>query len=838
MQILGHEINIPFPPTNEQLAVCKEVKEGTRNILIDAKAGAGKTSTLKLIVNLILAINPNARILLLAFNKSIVKELQIVMPKGVDIYTSHSLGFQLQRRQATSEGRKIKLENNKAYQTVSELLKNVTFDEGIDPKGFASNVMKLVDLGMINLIQESKELVAVAEHHSIELLGTECDYAYQAIQIMQKDKNNISFTEMIANCYYDKNIKFPNFDFVLGDECQDFNKAQQHIALQCAKPDGRTIFVGDPHQCQPKGTMVHMSDNTIKPIEDVKIGDRLIGYSSRSKCSVTGRYSTERKYQTYGHNAPTVLDKKSHVHIGKMIEIRTLDKVSKYTSDHICYAKFVETEEPKYSLYLMQKGENFRIGIYKILGDSKGNFGINAKSRVEKADKTWILDIFETREQAYLYEQLMSYKCGIPQTIFTYNNQKKSKLDQSQIDEFWELYHCNIAGVSSCLEFFNKDIKYPFWEKGGNNYNGTKSFKEHRACNLFAKYMAVGLLNKTNKLTSQAIESVIVTEEETLVYSLDVSKTKNYFADGILTHNCIYGFAGADTESFNVLKSLPNTVKLPLNKCFRCSKEIIEYARKETGSSIVAFEKNIQGVKPDYKSCRDIKQGDFVMCRNTMPLVKLSYHFLNKGIKSFLNGIDISKIILKLIYKSNCKTFKQFEKYTKDELRKKKLQVAKSNNVSMEEAEETSTYRNFKEKFDIIKVIQSQKGITNMLDVESEIKRIFSDKNKEGIQLSTIHRAKGLEFDTCWILAPELIPSKWAKKDWEKKQENNLLYVAITRAKKELWFVSDFDPNEGYVGNDYEEEDQNEKYQDWIQRNKLSKETISKKLEEAIKKLL
>jgi hypothetical protein len=37
------------------------------------------------------------------------------------------------------------------------------------------------------------------------------------------------------------------------------------------------------------------------------------------------------------------------------------------------------------------------------------------------------------------------------------------------------------------------------------------------------------------------------------------------------------------------------------------------------------------------------------------------------------------------------------------------------------------------------------------------------------------------------------MPSKHAKKDWEKAQERNLMYVAYTRAKSVLGFVTDFD---------------------------------------------
>ena len=76
----------------------------------------------------------------------------------------------------------------------------------------------------------------------------------------------------------------------------------------------------------------------------------------------------------------------------------------------------------------------------------------------------------------------------------------------------------------------------------------------------------------------------------------------------------------------------------------------------------------------------------------------------------------------------------------------------------------------------------------------SKIDALFSDSTS-GIVLSTVHKAKGLEADTVHILNPELMPSRWAKKEWEREQESNLIYVAYTRAKQKLSFISDYDGN-------------------------------------------
>jgi DNA helicase-2/ATP-dependent DNA helicase PcrA len=59
------------------------------------------------------------------------------------------------------------------------------------------------------------------------------------------------------------------------------------------------------------------------------------------------------------------------------------------------------------------------------------------------------------------------------------------------------------------------------------------------------------------------------------------------------------------------------------------------------------------------------------------------------------------------------------------------------------------------------------------------------------LTLSTVHKAKGLEFETVFILDFEkYMPSRWAVQDWAKIQEQNIIYVAVTRAKHRLVYIN------------------------------------------------
>jgi DNA helicase-2/ATP-dependent DNA helicase PcrA len=255
-------------------------------------------------------------------------------------------------------------------------------------------------------------------------------------------------------------------------------------------------------------------------------------------------------------------------------------------------------------------------------------------------------------------------------------------------------------------------------------------------------------------------------------------------------NQAIYGFAGADVNSFKELISLPNTIELPLSVCYRCDKKIINFA-KTIVKDIEFFDKNGDGIIDESASINDVLDGDMVLCRNTYPLVKLCFDYLKKGIKATIKGREICKSIIDMIVKSKTEDINELFDYLYSELEKTKNKIIKTHNLIEEQVEENETYIKQKENIEIIELISSESKSCS--EIISKLDYIFSDSNKGGIQLSTIHKAKGLEFERVFIIHRESIPSKFAKTNWQIQQEQNLLYVAYTRAKKYLGFVNDFD---------------------------------------------
>ena len=258
---------------------------------------------------------------------------------------------------------------------------------------------------------------------------------------------------------------------------------------------------------------------------------------------------------------------------------------------------------------------------------------------------------------------------------------------------------------------------------------------------------------------------------------------------------CINAFAGADQDAFKKMQSEPNTVILNLPITYRCPKKIVEFVRGVTGVEIEASDSAIDGdIKMDVNPL-DPKNNDMVLCRNTAHLVKLymKYNRINK--KSYLKGRNIGETFKTMLLQvdNNYLSRDMMTDGVFPRLYERLFEmINKEISVTGMEYEDIVNTRSIADYIDSIKALEVlSEGLTWRDDLISKIEIIFTDNDKDGVCLSTIHKAKGLEADNVFILCPSLMPSKYAKKQWEKIAEDNLFYVAITRAKKTLNFISE-----------------------------------------------
>lgn len=247
----------------------------------------------------------------------------------------------------------------------------------------------------------------------------------------------------------------------------------------------------------------------------------------------------------------------------------------------------------------------------------------------------------------------------------------------------------------------------------------------------------------------------------------------------------IYSFLGADTESFNNFKKESNTIELPLSISYRCPKKVVEKANS-VYNVIQPFEQNEDGEVRD-GSIDEVANGDFILCRNNKPLVEAYIYLLINGKKAYIKGKNLGDGILKLVSKVEDKTLSEGMRILKDLLNEIYLDL-RNNGVA--KPGNHPRYVSLFEKVEIIDILTEK--YLSFKKLTSILKEMFVDDIKDGITLSTIHKAKGLESNNVFILRRELIPSQYAEKGWEIEQEQNLLYVAYTRSKNRLIFITDF----------------------------------------------
>lgn len=167
-----------------------------------------------------------------------------------------------------------------------------------------------------------------------------------------------------------------------------------------------------------------------------------------------------------------------------------------------------------------------------------------------------------------------------------------------------------------------------------------------------------------------------------------------------------------------------------------------------------------------------------VLCRNTAPLVAFAFTALARGVACHVVGKDIQVGLEKLLDK-----IVPFSSHVLP----MRINLHKVNETAkmINKHKRAQQIQDYEDKCSALCSVA--RHCETIDDIKAKLKTIFANGN--GLTLSTVHKAKGLEWDTVFLLDWHLIPSRWVEVPWEKEQERNLQYVAVTRAKTNLRFI-------------------------------------------------
>lgn len=247
-----------------------------------------------------------------------------------------------------------------------------------------------------------------------------------------------------------------------------------------------------------------------------------------------------------------------------------------------------------------------------------------------------------------------------------------------------------------------------------------------------------------------------------------VRKTGRVFAVGD-DRQAIYGFRGADAQAVDRIVERLGARVLPLSITYRCGKAIVDLARV---------------IVPDYEAAptapaglvrevteaairADAEPGDFVISRKNAPLIGLCLGYIAAGKPATIAGRDVGAGILALVDRARAATIVELVSFVDAWAREETDRLAARGRDTQPIEDRADCFTALCE------------GAADVPEVRARITALFSDTDdSRRIVCTTVHKAKGLERERCWVLASTF--------SLGSTEEDNLWYVAITRAKTEL----------------------------------------------------
>jgi superfamily I DNA/RNA helicase len=315
------------------------------------------------------------------------------------------------------------------------------------------------------------------------------------------------------------------------------------------------------------------------------------------------------------------------------------------------------------------------------------------------------------------------------------------------------------------------------------------------------------------------------------------------------SHQAIYQWRGAQTNSMQQIQERFGCRPLPLSISYRCPKSVVIWAQQWVqhlewaggaedgyvgaegtdwaGQAEIALgaplmqclcgdrkEQHIGGGRcmapmcgclsyvPEYKqtdecdleaesgiskfrgALEDFRAGDAILCRVNRPLVALAFRLIRARVPSKVLGRDIGQGLVGLVRKL-------LKNAPSGDLRALGEKLDQYRQKEQQRLGRRKRWAELASLEDRLATLEEFMGEVDSVDqLIREIEGLFAE-GVQGVVLSSIHKAKGMEWSRVFVLdAGQYQPSPWAKRDWELEGERCLQYVAATRAKAELRYIT------------------------------------------------
>ncbi|MGH2741138.1 MAG: UvrD-helicase domain-containing protein, partial [Thermoleophilaceae bacterium] len=535
------------------------VLHGEGPLLILAGAGSGKTRVLTHRIAHLVGTGQAApgEILAITFTNKAAQEMRERVEtlvgrraRAMWVMTFHSACARMLRSDAERLGytRGFTIYDE---QDSLRLVKNCVEELDIDPKRFAPR-------GIRNQISDAKNALLDAEAYRLKVGSffeqTAAD-VYDLYEQRLHAANAMDFDDLLFRCvnlfelFEEVRDRYRrSFRHVLVDEYQDTNRAQYRWLQLLCEEHRNLCVVGDDDQCLVEGTRVAMADGTTKPIEDVIVGDLVVSSSGSGEtrpAKVTDVFRSTRQ-------------------TGVRIRTRSGRELVS-TPCHTHFAGYRNGLTPAiHSTYAIRREDRgFRIGLTSAPGGPRRKVVVTlcaerSGSRVFHTVAVGGRDVETRRELEKLGFGVMNPR----QNRFGWRSEKYFKSFSDAIDGAAEVEHVLDVSVRSVARL-------------GRRQAGLMNALPF----LPASSVRPGMAMFTADGAYDLVDSVTRVELDRPVFDLNIEATHNFIANGLITHNSIYAFRGADIR--NVLefeRQFPDATVVKLEQNYRSTQTILSAA--------------------------------------------------------------------------------------------------------------------------------------------------------------------------------------------------------------------------------------------------------------------
>ena len=592
------------------------VVHGDGPLLVVAGAGSGKTRVLThRIANLIndRGVSP-FRILAITFTNKAADEMRqrveaLVGPVARKMWVStfHSACVRILRRDA---GRLGYPSNFSIYdQADAERLTGyVIRDLHLDAKKFTAR-------GVHAVISAAKNDLVLADDYAAKassIFERKIADIYREYQARLEKAGAMDFDDLLTvtvrlfrTCPDVLEHYQERFEHILVDEYQDTNRAQNEIVLLLAGRHRNITVVGDSDQCLPPETLVATPAGPV-PIASVREGDAVLGTDGRSQ-PVAAR----------------VVAVKEGWYDGPVVVVRAGGRTLRATPHHLVPTQ-PTLDAGQFVVHLMWRADRgYRIG--------RCGTDVAGPMNEEHGDKLWLLRVAATLEEAAYWEAYYAASYGLPTACFHGVGR-----DLAMGDEWLARLFLDVdtsVGAKRLMDDVLLHADFPHFARndatvtmfarsagpgpvghriessaaaGTRFETSRKSYPEAlAAAKAFAaaggvdvrRRMAIGaavydvlpvshlrlgmtvLARDGDALIDVMVEDVTVEPYDGPVYDLEVEVNHSYVAGGLLVHNSIYKWRGADMR--NILefeRAFPDVTTILLEQNYRSTQTILDAA--------------------------------------------------------------------------------------------------------------------------------------------------------------------------------------------------------------------------------------------------------------------